>query len=155
LYTGFDAVGFTCESLVEYHYTETASLVTKNILANLVKLSPLEYASIGDTCKLSVQPPGKNIVWDIENGTLLQLKDSKRIKHGSYGEKWLNKEELKKLYGSGRIFEPYKYPSSQYVLSGHKGDHMNFSGFIDSCQIHVITHIVDLIKNGKVQKTFH
>ena len=40
LYTGFDAVGFTGDSLVKYKYKETAELVTTSILKNLTKFSP-------------------------------------------------------------------------------------------------------------------
>ena len=56
-YTGFDAVGFTGESLVEYHFKETTELVTSSILKNLAKISPLEYAAIGEKCKIFVQQP--------------------------------------------------------------------------------------------------
>ena len=55
-------------------------------------------------------------VWDIKNGTVLQLVEGREVVNGIKGFKKLSSEEITEMYGSPPIFDKLSWPETEKKL---------------------------------------
>jgi hypothetical protein len=83
-------------------------------------------------------------VWDVQNGTLLQLSDLKYIFKAFHGQKELTYEEIVKIYSEPPVFIDLNYPITSQDLNDKETSFWVLSTVEEKCLAPVICHIVDL-----------
>jgi hypothetical protein len=96
------------------------------------------------------------VVWDVDNGTMLKLAEGCLITHAILGYETLSREKIEEIYGFPPIFKNLKWPQTNKLLlrEFNQGNTWTFMGYFEACYVPVVCHIVHLIKEGVVKKTF-
>ena len=91
-----------------------------------------------------------NIVWDIQNNTIIDLGENKVVITALKGTRKLSDEEVVEIYGEERIFEHIEYPSKMKQMKEDEGAFWSMLTYFDSVKVPVIAHGIDLMESGVI-----
>ncbi len=149
----YDALGLDLETLIEWKVDKITQLIGDCCIQCLTET---EMGYEKGLTKFSYDPSltkgfGQGSVWDLKNGTLLNLSSQEHITSANLGHKKLTTDEIKELYGHPPIFNTV-WPESNLCLN--KNPHWIVMSRIEAFYIPFICHMVDLISKNQVHKTY-
>jgi len=95
-------------------------------------------------------------VFDVEKGLVLKLGEHKEVLAALHGRKNLTADEIKAIYGSPvPKFERIEFPKVT-SFNEEDGKHFwTFSTYFDMCKVPQVLMGVEMILQGKVNKTYN
>ena len=142
----YDAIGFDVDNaFCKYKVKPCLELTVRSYFAYLV-------AGLGYPEDVKEFDYEKNLniclnysVWDVKNGTILQLIEGKEIANAIRGFQSLSQEEIHQLYGNPPIFKDLVWPQSEKSLENIETANWTNAGYQRTCHIPVICQVVDMI----------
>jgi hypothetical protein len=131
----YHVFGFDTETLVKYHNKAFTRLIIESYLTDLVDKFKYPESMKMFNYKKNLGVCLNNAVWDVDNGVIIKLTEGKFISHAIRGYKSLSEEEIHEIYGRPPIFKNLKWPETNKVLEGEKGNHWTMMGIFDRCKL--------------------
>lgn len=146
----YDVIGFDADHcLVKYDIPQLARRITECYANDLNQ----NFGYPDEITQVPEEMLGislNNLVWDIENRTLLKLGEGKRVLRALKGSRALEMEQVEALYGNPPVFERLNYPEQPSQLSEERGAHWTLMTYFYSTRAPVIAHGIDLMEQGLI-----
>ena len=156
----YDCIGFDADHcLVKYNIKTLNNVLAQIHLRDLHEYSgfPAEVMEFNTDEDSEAMRSCLNFsLFDIDNGTLLKLGEGNEVLAGQKGMNVLKYDELCALYGSPvPKFEHVKFPFLHSFPETEGPNYTTLCTYFDTVKVPAIMKAIQIIDEGKVDKTYH